>query len=99
MGGVIELEPGEVFAGRYEVQRLLGEGDRKRTYLARDRKVDRLVALSLVKPNAVISDPEGTEREAKVGSPALCGIHGFGYSAGTSGHKPPQVRAHLAIKG
>jgi serine/threonine protein kinase len=65
MGGVTELEPGEVFARRYEVQRLLGEGDRKRTYLGRDKKVDRLVAISLVKPEAVLSDPQGTEREAK----------------------------------
>jgi serine/threonine-protein kinase len=57
---------GEVFAGRYVIQRLLGEGDRKRTYLARDTKLDRQVALSFVKPDAVLSDPEGTEREAKV---------------------------------
>ena len=66
MGGAAELEPGVIFAGRYEVQRLLGEGDRKRTYLARDKKMDRLVAISLVKPEAVLSDPQGTEREAKV---------------------------------
>jgi serine/threonine protein kinase len=66
MGGVGHLEPGETFAKRYEVKRLLGEGDRKRTYLARDTKLDRLVAVSLVKPEAVMSDPEGTEREAKV---------------------------------
>jgi serine/threonine protein kinase len=66
MGGVAELETGEIFAGRYEIQRLLGEGDRKRTYLARDEKMDRLVAISLVKPAAVLTDPRGTEREAKV---------------------------------
>ena len=66
MGGVAELEPGGMLAGRYEVQRLLGEGDRKRTYLARDTKMNRLVAISLVKPDAVLSDPEGTEREARV---------------------------------
>jgi serine/threonine protein kinase len=66
MGGVAELDPGEVFAGRYEVQRLLGEGDRKRTYLARDTKMGRLVAISLVRPDAALLDPEGTEREAKV---------------------------------
>jgi serine/threonine protein kinase len=66
MGATAKLEPGEVFASRYEVQRVLGEGDRKRTYLARDTKLGRLVALSLVKPDAVLSDPEGTEREAKV---------------------------------
>lgn len=66
MGLAAELETGEVFAGRYEVQQRLGEGDRKRTYLARDTKMDRLVAVSLVKPEAVLSDPDGTEREARV---------------------------------
>lgn len=66
MDGAAELKPGETFAGRYEIQRRLGEGDRKRTYLARDIKMDRLVAVSLVKPEAILSDPEGTEREAKV---------------------------------
>lgn len=66
MGGAGELEPGGIFAGRYEIQRLLGEGDRKRTYLARDEKMGRLVAISLVKPAAVLSDPLGTEREAKI---------------------------------
>jgi serine/threonine protein kinase len=66
MGGAAELEIGAVFAGRYEVQRELGAGDRKRTYLAHDRKMDRRVAVSLVKPEAVLTDPEGTEREAKV---------------------------------
>ena len=66
MGGIAYLEPGKLFAGRYEVQRLLGEGDRKRTYLAYDTKLDGLVALSLVKPEAIASDPQGTEREARV---------------------------------
>jgi serine/threonine protein kinase len=66
MDGAAELEPGNVFAERYEIKRLLGEGDRKRTYLARDTKMDRLVAISFVKPEAVLEDPEGTEREAKI---------------------------------
>lgn len=61
-----ELRPGNVFAGRYEIQRMLGEGDRKRTFLARDRKMHRLVAISFVKPEAALEDPEGTEREATV---------------------------------
>jgi serine/threonine protein kinase len=66
MGGTAELEPGEVFAGQYEVQKSLGEGNRKRTYLAQDTRMGRLVALSLVKPEAMLDDPEGTEREARV---------------------------------
>ncbi len=44
----------------------MGEGDRKRTYLARDIKMDRLVAISFVKPDAVLADPDGTKREAQV---------------------------------
>ena len=61
-----EPRPGALFTDRYEIQRLLGEGDRKRTYLARDTKLDRLVAISYVRPEAVSRDPAGTEREAKV---------------------------------
>jgi serine/threonine protein kinase len=66
MDGTAELEPGEVFGGQYEIQKVLGEGDRKRTYLALDTRMGRLVALSLVKREAMLDDPEGTEREARV---------------------------------
>src|SRR5260370_29870076 len=41
MADLAELGPGEVFAGRYVIQRVLGEGNRKRTYLANDTKMDR----------------------------------------------------------
>ena len=60
MGVKFDLEPAEEFADRYVIERLLGEGDRKRTYLARDMKVDRLVALSLVKPESARSDPRAS---------------------------------------
>ena len=66
MGGATGLGPGEIFARRYEIRQLLGQGDRKRTFLAFDQKMDRLVAISFVKPEAARDDPEGTEREAKV---------------------------------
>ena len=66
MGGATGLGPGEIFVGRYEIRQLLGQGDRKRTFLAFDQKMDRLVAISFVKPEAARDDPEGTEREAKV---------------------------------
>ena len=62
-----ELEPGQLFAGRYRIERRLGEGDRKCTYLAEDVKVgDRSVALSVVKPSASAFDPNGTKREANL---------------------------------
>ena len=60
------LQPGDVLVGRYEIGTVLGEGDRKRTYLAHDGRVNRFVAISLVMPEAVVSDPEGTTREAQV---------------------------------
>lgn len=66
MGGATELRPGDLFVKRYEIRRVLGEGDRKRTYLAFDKKMDRLVAVSFVKPEAVREDPKGTEREARI---------------------------------
>jgi class 3 adenylate cyclase len=41
--------PRSFASGRYEVQRLLGEGAKKRVYLARDSLLDREVAVALLK--------------------------------------------------
>jgi serine/threonine protein kinase len=54
------------FAGRYRIIRLLGEGDRKRTFLALDTNLQRKVALSLIKSHAAKSDPGGTKREVEI---------------------------------
>lgn len=76
-----ELRQGQVFAGRYRIEKLLGEGDRKRTYLAEDVLVEhRMVAVAVVRSTAVQDDPDGTRREAKVLSqvgnhPNLVGFH------------------------
>jgi serine/threonine protein kinase len=59
------LPVGHVFAGRYRIKSFLGEGDRKRTYLADDTVFPREVALALIKQDAALSDPEGTRREAE----------------------------------
>jgi hypothetical protein len=65
--GAAASRVGQVIGGRYSVERLLGEGDRKQTYLAQDTKFrDRRVALSVMKPDAVARDPGGTQREADV---------------------------------
>jgi serine/threonine protein kinase len=59
------LKAGTIFAGRYRISRFLGEGDRKRTYLADDTVFPRQVAVALIKATAAEADPEGTRREAE----------------------------------
>ena len=41
--------PSSFVSGRYQVQRFLGEGAKKRVYLARDERLNREVAFSLIK--------------------------------------------------
>jgi serine/threonine-protein kinase len=82
------LQPGSVFAGRYRIRRFLGEGDRKRTYLADDTVFPRRVALALIKRGAAEADPEGTRREAEILAEAgrndnVVTLHDWGIVDGT----------------
>jgi eukaryotic-like serine/threonine-protein kinase len=73
---------GELVAERYELQRLLGRGGMSEVWLARDRELDRAVAVKLHAPGA---DPARFVREAKAAAqlshPNIATVYDFGTAA------------------
>src|SRR4051812_32252696 len=80
--------PKQLAGGRYEVQRFLGEGGRKRVYLAHDTMLDRDVAIGIVKTSGL--DEEGRVRVlreaqsmARLGDhPHVVTVHDIGHEDG-----------------
>jgi class 3 adenylate cyclase len=73
--------PSSFSEGRYQVERFLGEGAKKRVYLARDTLLDRPVAIALLKTEGM--DEDGLQR-----------VHREAQAMGRLGDHPHIVTVH-----
>ncbi len=62
-----DAEPTSFANGRYHVQKFLGEGGRKKVYLAQDTTLDREVAFALIKTEG-LDETSRTRIQRELGS-------------------------------
>jgi HAMP domain-containing protein len=90
-GGPRSAEPhiGELFAGRYDIQSVLGKGGMGIVYRAHDRDLDDLVAIKTLRSEALSADPTLLDRfkqeirlARKITHPNILRTHDLGESGG-----------------
>jgi serine/threonine-protein kinase len=64
-------------AGRYDVERVLGEGGMATVYVANDVRHGRKVAIKVMRPEVAISLGQRTAFLPRSSSPQSCNIHTF----------------------
>lgn len=89
MGGSGVILVDSLFADRYQLLRILGSGGMAEVYLARDRRLDRDVALKVL-PHRYACDSESVERfrreagaAARLNHPNIVQVYDWGEAAGT----------------
>src|SRR5689334_10395425 len=82
------LRPGQVIAGRYEIQSRLGAGGMGAVFRAHDRVLDEDIALKVILP-AALGDPSALERfrdevkiARKITHPNVCRVFDVGEAEG-----------------
>ena len=84
----IDLSPGALFHGRYEILGFLGRGGMGMVYRARDKTLDEIVAIKVLRPDFA-QDPSMAERfrseikmARRVRHRNVCAIHDYGEERG-----------------
>ncbi len=84
----VDLSPGALFHGRYEIEKPLGRGGMGMVYRAHDRTLDERVAIKVLRPDFA-QDPKMAERfrsEIKIARRIrhrnVCAIHDYGEDRG-----------------
>ena len=90
-GRTAKIEPGQLFAGRYEIVDTVGKGGMGVVYRARDRQLDEVVALKVLRSEALHDDPTLLDRfkqeiklARKITHRNVLRTHDFGESDGVS---------------
>ncbi|HSC27397.1 MAG TPA: serine/threonine-protein kinase, partial [Vicinamibacterales bacterium] len=92
-----ELSVPGIVDDRYRLEELLGRGGMGTVYRARDLRLDRLVALKVIRPE-LVTDPEARRRFgheaqmiARLRHPSIVAVYGHGSFAGSGAYLAMEI--------